>query len=243
MAASVFDMAKANLLTSIGKMGVCEAYYQVANSVDFPTLLEASCGYYTWAYKNGVVDDITLNMFPEQNLNDFGVYRTDASLSDPVLSQYSGCSSYEIEVESAPPSNGAQLMFIESSNFNVNLSGANIATITAMKSSNGTITLDDNSECFLNMYQDSIVTVNLNSYSSLCMSVGNYGKLTINATANSSVNGMVRANSSCQYNGTNNSSGVIKVYAKSFVNKSLDSTAYLKTILFNKPTLTCARGR
>lgn len=220
---------KDELLAKVAQAGVCDAYHELSTAIDYQTMLAAGCGYYRWGF-TVIIDDTLLAEFPDVDLNDFGVYKTDVTLTNPASADYLGCSGpgYAILTEDAPADDecGQELFFL-GGNFTLTLDGNNTLTIYAMRNSNGTIILNDTSQLTLFAVQDSVLDITINNNSSLCLEANDNSSLSIVANNNSVVNASLRGNSITSYTGNDLSSAVYRTYMKSTLNYAIGGTSFI----------------
>jgi hypothetical protein len=225
--------SKALILARAKTREVCDAYHEVEQATTFQEILQAGCGLYAYSYQANVVDDFILSDFPESDLNTFGVYRNDTTITNPEPSQYVGCKQPYLEIEEAP-SNGQTLYAISSVNLTLNQSLNNKVELYAMGSSNVTVNINDISKLDLKIFNDATVNVIMNDQSVLCFQNNDNGNLIITANDESVTHGEGRSYSTTTYTGNNTTHAKFKTYTKSVLSWIKDVGATVDVFKYNK---------
>lgn len=229
--------SKALILAAAQTREVCDAYHEVAQATTYAEILQAGCSFYAWAYQSNVATDFVLADFPEGDLNSFGIYRANATITNPTPSQYLGCREPFLEIEEAP-SFGQTLYTIGTGTFTLNQSGNNKCELYAMASTHVTCNLDDNAKLNLFVFNDAIVTVNVNDGSVLCFNNNDNGSLTITANSTGVVHGEGRGTSTTAYTGNDFTYGKFTTWTKSILTYTKAVSAAVETTRRNKSVVT-----
>src|SRR4051812_39467234 len=112
-----FDTLKQIILQRSGKLEICDAYQYISAATTNTEILAEGCGFYVWAYQADIVDDALLaTEFTDSELNSFGIYKNNVTITNPDPTNYLGCKGPFIMIEGVPVQ-GQELFFVGSVNF------------------------------------------------------------------------------------------------------------------------------
>lgn len=219
-------VSKARLLES------CNALQAIKCATTFDELLNIGCGLYAWAYQVNVADDDVVESIPESNFNDYGIYTTNQTITNPQSSDYLGCTGSFIFLENSQDEI-QELFFIGTSDSIINLDGCNSAAVWVMGSANLVVNISANSSIHLKLYNNSTATINATGDALCCLEANENSFIDATFENDSILNASLRHNSILNYVGTDNSYAQIKTFAKSYVGYLVDDPSMIKLFKYN----------
>lgn len=226
---SDFTDVKSQILSKMKNTEDCALYVYIFSSLNFLDLIKWSCGSFVWAYQDNIISDASIALIPNTDLNAYGIYKTNVSLTNP--DNYAGCHDYTIDAEEGPDL--VQELYFINSTSTVTISNNKRYKIILLGTSNVTINVSNNSNLDLQVYNTSQLNVTISS-GVLNIDIRNNSNILITASGNSTVFGTTAGNSTTTYLGSNTSVGNFKSYIKSSINYTLSDTAIFNYLKFQK---------
>lgn len=219
-----FSTVKNYILSQIKDTEFCEAYSLICAASTYQELLSAGCGNYAWSYQT-IIDDAIMSLFPDYEINAYGIFKTDVSLSNPE--NYIGCKTWTIDDEESPNST-QELYFVSNSDSVLNISETKKYIVYVMGDALLNLNLSDCSSCDLKVFNSASCTIALSDNSSCRIQSNNNSLLTITASENTKGFVNERGFSSINYFGSGNSNFNFSLFAKSNLSYSTTDSATVK---------------
>lgn len=204
-----FDDLKTEILTRTRQLAICDGYHQALIAPDHASLIAAALNTNTveWVYKNGVIDDTLLAEFSNDDLNAAGIYKENATLSNPTTDIYIlGTANVTCTIDG---NNKCKIVIAGTGNINLVINGNGYADIKASGNSTCKVSMNDNSSSVLMASQNTSISIAANNTSA------------IQTTSEDS--------STIAYSGYDSSYGSLRAFGKSKATYSVSGTSQVAT--------------
>lgn len=233
MALGDFDNFKYQLLYNISLTESCEQYQGVLLSTTFLELFKAGCGSFAWAFESNMVTDAMLLLLPEADLNQYAIYISNTTLTNPT--GYQGCFNKVINSEDALPF--VQEIYILNCACTINISNGKIYTIYVLGTGSATINFTSDTSGNVKLFNSASATINISGYGELDIQTNNSSTATINSTNSAVTFGSIRGTSAVNYFAHTNSVGNFKTFIRSILSYTLYDVAIININKFHKSTI------
>jgi hypothetical protein len=176
-----FADLKAEILSRLKRLELCEAYQAALLAADEDALIVAAVGLFEWTYQSGVVDDALLLEFTEATLNAHGIYINNVTLTNPSTDVYliGGTSSVTVNAN-----NKCRIRVMSNTNLTLTIANNGYVDVKTYNTSSILGTLSSLASCLFEGIHQSAINLALEDDTFACGIVSDDATLSISTDDN-----------------------------------------------------------